>query len=182
VSSLHEVAERIELVPFERAHFDSLIEWSPTSEFLLQWAGPGFTHPLDHSQLERLLESARSSPPGLHLYTAQPVAGGSVVGHAELGVDRRNRSAKLMRILVSPALRGRGLGESVVRQLVRIGFEDLGLHRLDLNVFDFNHSAIRCYERVGFQLEGTLRDARRHGDEYWNVCTMGLLRHEWAPA
>ena len=144
---------RIDLIPFDRDVFDLLIEWSPSSEFLLQWAGPGLVHPLTHAQLEDLLELGQ--------------------------LDLRNRSAKLMRILLAPRARGQGLGDALVRALVRVGFEELGLHRLDLNVFDFNESAIRSYERVGFAREGLLREARRHGASYWNVQVMGLLRHEW---
>jgi RimJ/RimL family protein N-acetyltransferase len=42
-------------------------------------------------------------------------------------------------------------------------------------VFAFNDAAIRCYERVGFTREGTLRDARRYEEEYWSVVVMSLL-------
>lgn len=172
----------IDLIPFEESHFDLLIEWSPTSEFLLQWAGPGLTYPLDVGQLKRLLDSAHTSPPSLYLFAARQKSDGTLIGHGELGcVDRRNRSAKLMRILVGPPeARGRGLGERIVRDLVRVGFEELGFHRLDLNVYDFNQSAIHCYQRVGFQLEGTLRESCRSNDEYWNTCIMALLRSEWS--
>ena len=170
----------IELIPFQRSHFDLLIEWSPSPKSLLQWSGAGFTYPLDHEQLNKLLAAGQGSPPRVYLYAARRVSDGAIVGHGEIGfVDRQNLNARLMRIIVSRTARGRGLGEGVVRELVRVGFGELRLHRLDLNVFDFNRAAIRCYERVGFRLEGTLREARRHNDEYWNVCTMGLLRSEW---
>jgi RimJ/RimL family protein N-acetyltransferase len=173
--------EMIELIPFEESHFDLLIEWSPTSEFLLQWAGPGLSFPLDVGQLKSLLDSAHISLPGSYLFTARQLSDGALIGHGELGcVDRRNRSAKLMRVLVGPSeARGRGLGERIVRHLVRVGFEELGLHRLDLNVYDFNQAAIHCYQRVGFQLEGTLRESCRNNDGYWNTCIMALLRSEW---
>lgn len=170
----------IELVPFEESHFDLLIEWSPTAEFLLQWAGPGLGFPLDREQLGRLLATGQGTSPEAHLFTARRAHDGAVVGHGELGgLDRRNLSARLMRILVTPSARGQGFGTVIVRELTRVGFEELGLHRLTLNVFDFNHAAIRCYERAGFRLEGTLREAGRHQDGYWNVCTLGLLRSEW---
>jgi RimJ/RimL family protein N-acetyltransferase len=122
--------------------------------------------------------------PEAYLYAVRRADSGEVVGHAELGhVDRRNRSAKLMRILIGPEeLRGSGLGEQVVRALVEIGFGRLDLHRLDLHVFEFNTGAVRCYERAGFRLDGTLRDARRHEGGYWNLCIMGLLRPEWEAA
>ncbi len=77
--------DMIELIPFEAVHFDLLIEWSPTPEFLLQWAGPEFTYPLGKDQLERLLHSSRGTPPTSHLFMARRVSDGTLIGHGELG-------------------------------------------------------------------------------------------------
>lgn len=173
----------IELVPFGAEHFDALIGWSPDAEFLLQWAGARLRHPLTREQLAELVADAERPGPVARLYAALRRTDSALVGHGELGwIDRDNRDAKLMRIVLAPEARGQGLGEALVRGLVRVGFEELDLHRLDLHVFPFNQSAIRCYERVGFRHEGTLREARRNGDEYWDVCVMGLLRQEWQSA
>jgi len=183
-SIVERLSPLIELIPFDDSYFDLLIEWSPTSEFLLQWAGPGFTYPLTHDQLSLLLQSASNKPARAYVYSVRSRTDGRIIGHGELGrIDRHNLSAEVMRILVGPPdLRGKGYGGATVRELVRIGFMELGLHRLDLKVFDFNGSAIRCYERAGFRHEGTLREARKQGDEYWNTHIMGLLRHEWEGA
>ncbi len=173
----------IELVPFEESHFDLLIQWSPSAEFLLQWAGPGLDFPLTREQLAGEFAGAARPPRARHPFAARATDSGRIVGHGEIGfVDRRNRSARLRRILIGPAeLRGKGHGEALVRALVRFAFEELDLHRLELGVFDFNQAAIRCYERVGFVREGTLRESRRRGDEWWSSCVMGLLRDEWRP-
>jgi len=64
-------------------------------------------------------------------------------------------------------------------QALHIGFDDLGLHRIDLGVYDFNTAAIRCYELEGFVKEGHLRQARRVGDEIWSLDLMGILEGEW---
>ena len=170
----------IELAPFGAEHFDPLIAWSPDARFLLQWAGAKLTYPLTREQLAKLVTEAGGSGSTARLYAALNGRDHELVGHGELGwLDRENGSAKLMRIVLAPEARGRGLGEALVRELVRVGFEELGLNRLDLHVFPFNGQAIRCYERVGFRREGTLRQARRNEDEYWDVCIMGLLREEW---
>lgn len=50
---------------------------------------------------------------------------------------------------------------------------------MTLGVFDFNTPAIHCYEKVGFVKEGMLRDARKNGDNYWNLIEMGILEDEW---
>jgi RimJ/RimL family protein N-acetyltransferase len=170
----------ISLEPFSEADFDRLIAWSSTAEFLLQWAGPLFTFPLDRSQLENYLAATRQNLPKAFAYRAVDMATHAVVGHIEIGnIDQRNSSARLSRVLIGAVdSRGRGLGQQVVRVALRIAFEDLHLHRVDLTVFDFNVAAIHCYERVGFKFEGLLREAARSGDSYWNACVMSILHQE----
>ncbi len=171
----------IRLEPISEANFDRLVAWSPSPEFLLQWAGPLFTFPLDRAQLERHLAACRQEPPVTLAFRAVNGGTGEVIGHIELGgIDHRNRSARLSRVLVSPEqLRGQGIGQRVVEAALKVAFEALHLHRVDLYVFDFNSAAIACYERVGFRPEGMLREARRHGEGYWSVCVMSMLEHEW---
>ncbi len=67
----------------------------------------------------------------------------------------------------------------MMEEVLIVAFEQLDLHSVSLGVFDFNTSAIVCYERVGFVKERLLRDARKIGDEYWNLWEMSILKHEW---
>jgi len=55
------------------------------------------------------------------------------------------------------------------------------LHRIGLGVFEEHQSAIRCYEKIGFKLEGRLRDQMFQAGEYKNQLWMGLLRAEYKP-
>lgn len=136
---------RVELVAFEPGHFDHLIRWSPTPEFLLQWAGPSMRFPLDHAQLQAL----RDGPD--HLFTV--LEAGRLVGHAEIGrIDPEAGSGWLMRVLIGePADRGRGLGRAVIGELVRVAFDELGLERLYLHVLKSNAPAISLYRSLGFE-------------------------------
>ncbi len=171
----------VRLEPFSEADFERLIAWSLSAEFLLQWAGPSFTFPLDGAQLESHLVACRQEPPTTLAFRAVYGNDDAVIGHTELSsIDRRNRSARLSRVLVGPEeLRGQGIGQRIVEAALKVAFEDLHLHRVDLFVFDFNRAAITCYERVAFRHEGTLREARKHEEGYWNVCVMSILEHEW---
>jgi RimJ/RimL family protein N-acetyltransferase len=174
----------IKLERFAAADVDRLIAWIPSAEFLLQWAGPAFHFPLDRAQLMRHLAAAEKPSPDRLIFKAVNPHTRETVGHGELGgIDRRNLSASIARVLVgSPHLRGQGLGEQIISELLVVAFQELALHRVSLNVFDFNSAAIRCYDKVGFRREGTLREARRHGDVYWNVCVMSILEHEFIAA
>ncbi len=171
----------IALRPFDRSDFSRLIGWVTSPAFLLQWAGPLFTHPLDTEQLDRYLRESQGDPPTRLIFTAVEVETGAAVGHIEIAkIDPRNRSATLSRVLVGdPDRRGKGTGVEIVRCALEIGFGRLGLHRIDLVVFDFNAGAIACYERAGFLTEGRLREARRFGEEYLTLVQMSILEQEW---
>ena len=165
------------LRPFERPDFDRLLAWIDTPESIMLWAGPFFRFPLDAAQLEAYRASAGPPSSPRRIYTACET-NGERVGHIELN-DIDSHSARLSRVLVDPARRGQGFGRAMVRPILRLAFAELGLHRVDLLVFDFNRAAIRCYEAEGFVREGHLRDARRVGNAVWSLELMSILEGEW---
>ena len=171
----------IKLEYFRRKDFDQLIEWSDSSSFLLQWAGPGFHYPLDHQQLERYIENTNHEQADRLIYKVVDTGTGCTIGHISLGkIDRRNRSARIGKVLVGDReARGKGTGGKMIREILHIAFDELRLHRVSLGVFDFNTSAITCYENAGFKKEVLLRDAGKNGDEYWSMWEMGVLRGGW---
>ncbi|MFN3653377.1 MAG: GNAT family N-acetyltransferase [Armatimonadota bacterium] len=171
----------LELQPFTADRAEILIRWAVSEAFLLQWVGTTFRYPLTREQIEEHLEAARGEAPTILPFAVVDTEAGAMVGYLELcDLNQVHRSATIGRVIVGePAYQGRGVATWMVREVTRRGFEELGLHRIALVVFDFNHAAIRCYERVGFRKEGHLRDARRSGDEYWSLYTMALLEDEW---
>jgi RimJ/RimL family protein N-acetyltransferase len=74
---------------------------------------------------------------------------------------------------------GRGLGTDAARTLIRWGFLELNLNRVWLRVFDDNARAIRSYEKLGFVVEGRLRQDRYHDGRHSDTLVMGLLRGEF---
>jgi RimJ/RimL family protein N-acetyltransferase len=106
-------------------------------------------------------------------------ANGSCVGEAVLNEwSPGNRSCNF-RILMTAAGRDRGLGSEAVRLTVGYGFERLGLNRISLSVFDHNPRGRRAYEKAGFVLEGTRREALRFGDVWIDDHDMAILSSEW---
>jgi RimJ/RimL family protein N-acetyltransferase len=168
----------VSLESFGRADFDRLIGWVASAEELMLWAGPIFRWPLDHVQLDRYLAAAEG--PGAARRIWRVVEAGEMVGHVELNaIERTHRTATLSRVLVRPGLRDRGIGTAMIRAALAVAFSELGLHRVDLFVFDSNAGAIACYERLGFRREGRLRDYRRLGDRYLSSLLMSMLEDEW---
>jgi RimJ/RimL family protein N-acetyltransferase len=154
----------------------AVLSWITSADALLQWSGPwDFRWPLDIGQLRRDLDRA-----GDHrrLYAAVD-DGGELVGHAMLTIQPDHRLGLIGRVLVDPARRGVGAGTALMGALAAVAFDQLGLHRLQLGVYDFNTGAIACYQRVGFVIEGRMRDSTRGTEGYWNGYVMALLEPEY---
>jgi RimJ/RimL family protein N-acetyltransferase len=73
----------------------------------------------------------------------------------------------------------KGCGTDAMRILARYAFEQLGLHRLTLNVFSYNLRGLHVYEKIGYQVEGRSREAIHREGQRWDMIFMGLLREEW---
>ncbi len=93
-------------------------------------------------------------------------------------VDADNRSCSF-RIALSPSWRDKGFGTEATRLLVDHVFDTIDeptIHRIGLEVFDFNPRARAVYERVGFRQEGVLRDALWWDGDFHDTIVMSILR------
>jgi RimJ/RimL family protein N-acetyltransferase len=95
-------------------------------------------------------------------------------------VDWKNRSAVLGIVLGEKKHWGNGFGTDAVRLILGFAFRELNLHRVELDVYDYNVRAIRCYEKAGFRREGTLRDALFRDGAYHDVFRMAVLHSEFS--
>ena len=94
------------------------------------------------------------------------------------GLMEDSGSIELKRIVV--ATPGRGLGRTILEELIRIAFEELMAHRLFLDVYEDNHRARHLYESLGFKYEGVMRDAALREGEYFSLHLMSMLDREYA--
>jgi len=105
------------------------------------------------------------------------------VGNVKLGpIHWIHRSATLGILIGQREVWGKGVGMEATRLMVEYGFNRLNLHRIDLGVFAEHKAAVQCYEKVGFKVEGRMREDLFQGGEYKDRLWMGLLRSEYKPA
>ncbi len=72
-----------------------------------------------------------------------------------------------------------GYGTESTRLVLRYGFEDLGLHRIDLRVLAYNTRATRCYQKCGFVREGVERESALVGGTWQDDVMMSILEGEY---
>ncbi|MFN8377847.1 MAG: GNAT family protein [Anaerolineae bacterium] len=78
-----------------------------------------------------------------------------------------------------PVYRGQGYGSEAMALMLRFGFHELNLHRIQLTVFSYNTHAIRLYERLGFTREGVMRETLHRDGQRFDTILYGLLAQEW---
>lgn len=115
------------------------------------------------------------------VYKVVEVESGEIVGHVSLGgISRKNRSARISRVLIgSGPHKGKGYCKDMIKAILKVGFEELNLHRISLGVYDFNTAAIKCYKSSGFSVDGISRDVLLQKGEWWSLVEMSILEHEW---
>lgn len=171
------IGERVELRRHSRSNYALYADWYADPEIwrLTSWTSA----PLDKSSVERLFEERELSSTddsfAIHLKgESEPIGIISL-----MNISEANASADLSVILGHSGDRERGYGAEAIRAILRYGFDELGLNRIGLSVFEFNETAISTYGKLGFRKEGRLRQAVRRDGDFHAAVLMSLLRVEW---
>jgi len=97
---------------------------------------------------------------------------------AFLNCDETHRKAELRKLIGAPEYRARGYGKEATRHWIRYGFNNLKIKKIYLNTIDTNIHNIKINEKMGFKVEGILRDEVILDGTSHDVLRMGLLLEE----
>ena len=95
------------------------------------------------------------------------------------GIDWVLRSAVLHLMGGRKANQGRGVGTFATHAMLQHAFDDMNLHRVELEVLTENDRALSVYQRAGFSVEGTKRQAAYKHGKYVDVHMMSILKDDW---
>jgi putative acetyltransferase len=102
------------------------------------------------------------------------------VGYANLvtfpNVPRHRHAGEVYMIAVREDMHGRGIGRALMEAMLDLADNWLQLSRVGLMVWATNTRAIRLYESLGFELEGTLKRYVFGRGRYLDACFMGRIR------
>lgn len=92
--------------------------------------------------------------------------------------DQRHHRAEIGYDL-SPSVWGQGLMPEALHALVRFGFENMDLNRIEATVHEENFRSQHVLEKLKFQREGLLREYYCRYGIYNNQIQYSLLKREW---
>lgn len=114
------------------------------------------------------------------LFTIYARETGQPIGITELKeIDRRDRTASFVILIGEPEARGQGCGAEATRLTLDYAFTALGLHNVDLQVYECNLAGLRAYERAGFRAIGRRRRSYWMGGRFWDTLYMDCLASEF---
>ena len=150
---------RLDLVAPESSHVTALVPLlnDPTvARWTLHIPNPYTV--ADARRFVRRARAFRRTGGGLRLVMVRRSDRALVGGIGLHHTDEDHASAEIGYWLGRP-YRGHGYGSEAARAVVKIAFQELGLHRVEAAVFPGNAGSIRLLRRVGFRYEGRARDA-----------------------
>lgn len=93
-------------------------------------------------------------------------------------IDTINDNAEIGYWLSSD-FQGKGIMTDCVKAMLNYGFVDLNLNRIQIRCSCLNIRSKAIPERLGFKLEGVLRQDHKINGEYSDGLIFGILKSEW---
>ena len=118
-----------------------LCKWSNErgAMFQEQWMGTAVSFPLTYEKIEKLENK-------FSIFN-----GGEFIGMIQ-EVRIQEDNIHIGRFVLNPTKTGAGLGTEALKEFIDFIFKDENIRSISLTVFDFNKSAKRVYDKLGFEI------------------------------
>ena len=110
------------------------------------------------------------------VYTSE----GEHIGEGQLVIEQPLLEAQLFLIIGRKDLWHHHYGTMAFIMLMDKAFESYGLHRVWVDVPEYNEHALQMFRRLGFVLEGHFRKTHRKDGQWYDSFAMGLLTEEYS--
>lgn len=71
-----------------------------------------------------------------------------------------------------------GYGTDAVKLVLQYATHDLGLRKIELNVYNYNGRAIKTYLKCGFKHKEVLKKDHYYNGRYWDTYVMEYVKHK----
>lgn len=172
------VGAKVRLRPIEREDLPRFVEWFADHEvrrFLRTYVP--FSLEQEKRWFENLQEQIdRQETVMMAIETTESVHIGNV---GLSSIDWKNRTAEMGIVIGEKAYWNQGYGTDAIRTMLNLAFGEMNLHRVYLRVDADNERGIACYQKAGFQHEGTYREAIFKEGNYQDQHVMSILQSEF---
>jgi RimJ/RimL family protein N-acetyltransferase len=169
------------LRPVTGADADDLYAMHSNAYVLRYWDAPPWTERARAGRFIAVCQQLADEGTGARL-AIERVSDGAFLGWCGLSRwNREYRSASMGYCLNEPAW-GHGYATEAARALLQWAFDTMDLNRVQAEADTRNTASARVLEKLGFLLEGTMREDCVVNGQVSDSWVFGLLRREWTPS
>lgn len=180
VLSLPLRTDRLDLRPHRMEDLDDLLAFHGDPEVVRYVPWPVRDRAMTEQTLRTKLEQGSWREPGQWLVLAIELRSTStVIGEVLLKHESDTDRAGELGFALGRSWQGLGLAAEAAREMLRVGFEELGLHRIVGVCIEQNSSSARLLERLGFRREARMVDSAFHKGEWVTQLLYALTEEEW---
>ncbi|MEU8194816.1 GNAT family protein [Microbispora amethystogenes] len=174
------ITPRLVLRPFTEEDLDDLHAFHSLPEVTRYLYWDARTREETRAALDRKIAGAGLAADGDALSVAAALTGGGpVIGDLTLFLRSREHRQGEIGFVFNPAYQGLGLATEAAREVLRIGFEGVGLHRIHGNCDARNIPSARLMERLGMRLEARLVENEFFAGAWSDELVYAMLAREW---
>ena len=171
--------KNIRLGPLKKEYISYYVKWFNNPE-MTQYLG--MIRPMTLENEEQWYENAIKNQNAVYFAILLIDEGKEqLIGNCAVDIDWRNKLGHLGITIGEKDLWGKGYGTEAMQLLINYSFQTLNIHKVELQVYDFNTRAIKSYTKLAFKEEGILRKSHYVNGKYVDLIVMGILKDEWDP-
>jgi RimJ/RimL family protein N-acetyltransferase len=164
--------KRVTLGPIEERDLPKLYEWINSPDLVRLNAPYRPVHATSHAEWFAKIGRIRSRV----IFAIRSRAKRQLIGAVQLvGIDSIHRNAEVIIRIGAREQQGKGKGSEALRLILSHAWGDLNLHRVTAHAFATNKRAIAAYTKVGFEIEGTMREASFINGSWTDLVVLGVL-------
>ncbi|MEK4251868.1 GNAT family N-acetyltransferase [Paenibacillus sp. FSL W7-1287] len=175
----HLIGDRIALREYRISDLDSISQWVNDPE-ITNTLSDVFLYPHSRNESETYLNVIMEGKSSTKSFVIAEKDSLEYIGQIDLfNLDWKNRFAVMAIVIGKKEYLGKGYGSEAIRVLQKFAFEELNLNRIELDVYDYNARAYKCYLKCGFKEEGRMRQKLFKNGRYRDVIRMAILKEEF---
>lgn len=173
------VTERLSLRAFSMADLDELWAFMRLPEVTRHMLWSARDEDQAREALTRMVGESGLEKDGDYL-TLAAVLDGTVIGYVELGLRSAWHEQGEIGYVFHPAYQGKGYATECAREMLRLGFAEMDLHRIVAHCSAKNTASANLMRRLGMRQEAHLVESRKVPGGWREELIFAILRREWS--
>lgn len=167
---------RVKLVPLETIHDNYIVKWRNDSSISTFLFSSEIITLESHRRWFEKYKNLSDRQEFVIYITDRNIPIGTI---GLSSIDKINSRAEYGITIGEIEYMGKGYAKEASQLILKYAFEEINLNKVFLKVFEDNTRAIGMYKKLGFNVDGVLRQDVFKDGIFRNVIEMSLLKEEW---